>query len=61
MLVAGIAITEPCALILEREWGTEENSRRPRGEVALGEALVGGGAIEQALFCGCSIFGLGSA
>lgn len=30
--------------MLEREWGTEENSRRPRGEVVLGEALVGGGA-----------------
>ena len=37
-------ITELCALALEREWGTEENSRRPRGEAVLGEALVGGAA-----------------
>lgn len=28
--------------MLEREWRTEENSRRPRGEAVLSEALVGG-------------------
>ena len=41
-LAAGIAIAEPCALMLECEWGTEENSRRPRGEAVSGEALAGG-------------------
>lgn len=30
--------------MLEREWRTEENSRRPRGEAVLGESLVGGAA-----------------
>lgn len=47
--------------MLEREWGTEENSRRPRGEIVLGEALADGVALEQALFCSCFIFGLDSA